>query len=392
MSYNLKKKERKEFQLRKLELELSVKIDQTPVQVSSVEPVLAAPVFVYKTIRLVPPFLEKEVEKYFQHFERVAESLNWPKEFWTLLLQCVLVGRAQEVYSALSTEQSADYEIVKSAILHAYELAPEAYRQKFRNHFKSEKCTYLEFAREKENLFDHWCSFVKITTKEQLRELILLEEFKSCVPSAVAMHLNEHKVTKLSDAALMADEFVLPHQRYVHLNELSRSKLSVSVKNKMMVACQNVVSASADSTSVTRPKGEIVCFYCRKPGHKISDCAVLKKKDKAVKPVGLISTSSVNFIPDKQVDITEMENVKNSVDVGLFLTDGSVSLPDCDETVPVRILRDTGQGSPFCWKDFCLCLNVLPLDLMCWSEGLKWATWKFLYTTFTLIPSLCQVM
>ncbi|KAI2647151.1 Zinc finger and SCAN domain-containing protein 25 [Labeo rohita] len=183
-----KEREEREFQLRKLELELKVKTDQTTVQVSSGESVLAPPVFdVYKNIRLVPPFLEKEVEKYFQHFERVAESLKWPKEFWTLLLQCVLVGRAQEVYSASTTEQSADYEIVKPAILHAYELAPEAYRQKFRTHSKSEKCTYLEFAREKENLFDRWRSSVKISTKEQLRELILLEEFKSCVPNAVVM-------------------------------------------------------------------------------------------------------------------------------------------------------------------------------------------------------------
>ncbi len=73
---------------------------------------------------------------------------------------------------------------------------------------------------------------------------------------------------------------------------------------------------------------------------------VLRKKDKAVKPVGLISTSSVNCIPDKQIeqmDITEMEKVKNSVDFGPFLTDGNVSLPDCDEAVPVRILRDTGS-------------------------------------------------
>ncbi len=59
----------------------------------------------------------------------------------------------------------------------------------------------------------------------------------------------------------------------------------------------------------------------------------------------------MNCTPDKQVDITEMENVKNSVDFGPFLTDGSVSLPDCDETVPVRILRDTGAGQSFCWKD-----------------------------------------
>lgn len=66
------------------------------------------------------------------------------------------------MYSALTTEQSIDYKIIKSAILQAYELAPEAYQ--FRTHYKSEKCTFLEFAREKQNLFDHWCSSVKITS------------------------------------------------------------------------------------------------------------------------------------------------------------------------------------------------------------------------------------
>ncbi len=94
------------------------------------------------------------------------------------------------MYSALTIEQSTDYENVKSAIFRAYELSPEAYCQKCRSHFKPEKCTYLEFAREKENLFGRWCSSVKITTKEQLRELILLEEFKNCLPSAVMMYLN----------------------------------------------------------------------------------------------------------------------------------------------------------------------------------------------------------
>ena len=38
--------------------------------------------------RLVPPFQEEEVDKYFAHFETVADSLNWPKESWVLLLQC----------------------------------------------------------------------------------------------------------------------------------------------------------------------------------------------------------------------------------------------------------------------------------------------------------------
>ena len=54
-----------------------------------------------RNIRLVPPFQEKEVDKYFAHFEKVADSLNWPKESWVLLLQSVLVGKAQEIYGSL---------------------------------------------------------------------------------------------------------------------------------------------------------------------------------------------------------------------------------------------------------------------------------------------------
>ena len=107
-----------------------------------------------RNIRLVPPFQEKEVDKYFAHFEKVADSLNWPKESWVLLLQSVLVGKAQEIYGSLSVEQSSNYEHVKEAILKAYELVPEAYRQKFRNYLKYDSKTHVEFAREKENLFN----------------------------------------------------------------------------------------------------------------------------------------------------------------------------------------------------------------------------------------------
>ena len=31
-----------------------------------------------KNVQLVPPFNESEVDKYFQHFERVAQNLKWP--------------------------------------------------------------------------------------------------------------------------------------------------------------------------------------------------------------------------------------------------------------------------------------------------------------------------
>ena len=151
-----------------------------------------------RNIRLVPPFQEKEVDKYFAHFEKVADSLNWPKESWVLLLQSVLVGKAQEIYGSLSVEQSSNYELVKEAILKAYELVPEAYRQKFRNYLKYDSKTHVEFAREKENLFNRWCHSKEIGQDfKKLKQMVLLEEFKDKVRPTIRSHLDEQKVEEL---------------------------------------------------------------------------------------------------------------------------------------------------------------------------------------------------
>ncbi len=42
-----------------------------------------------------------------------------------------LTGKAQGVCAALSLEDSFDYDVIKAAIFRAYELIPEAYRQRF---------------------------------------------------------------------------------------------------------------------------------------------------------------------------------------------------------------------------------------------------------------------
>ena len=157
---------------------------------------------VKKHIRLVPPYQEKEVDKYFLHFEKVAENLKWPKEHWTLLLQSVVIGKAREIYIQLSLEQSSDYDTVKEFILKAYELVPEAYRQKFRDCRKEHDQFHVEFARTKEQLFDRWCSSKKVGSDHaKLRQLMLVEEFKRCINSDVKAFLNEREVENLETAA-----------------------------------------------------------------------------------------------------------------------------------------------------------------------------------------------
>ncbi|XP_016388304.1 uncharacterized protein LOC107724040 [Sinocyclocheilus rhinocerous] len=126
-----------------------------------------------KHVSLVPQFREAEVNSYFGVFERIASALKWSREVWPLLLQRKLTGKAQEVCATLSLEDSLKYDVVKAAILRAYELVPKAYRQRFRTHKKSSSQTFVEFAREKGVLFDKWCASSKVTDFKTLRELIL---------------------------------------------------------------------------------------------------------------------------------------------------------------------------------------------------------------------------
>lgn len=132
---------------------------------------------------------------------------------WALLLQCSLTEKAQEVCLYM----------VKSAVLRAYELVHEAYRQKFRSHSKSVNQTYVDFVREKIVLFEKWCLSNKVTTLEDLQELILLEDFKNCVLAKIVVHLNEQKVASLANAAVLADEFVLTHRNVFSAHTSAKS-------------------------------------------------------------------------------------------------------------------------------------------------------------------------
>ena len=201
-------KEKLQFELKMKELELEGKSKSKPLPLDS-----GKSFDVTKHIRLVPPFQEKEVDKYFLHFEKVAENLKWPREHWTLLLQSVVIGKAREIYTQLSLEQSSDYDKVKELILKAYELVPEAYRQKFRDCRKEPNQTHVEFARTKEQLFDRWCSSKKVgSDHEKLRQLMLVEEFKWCINSDVRAFLNEKEVENLDVAARLADDYSLTHK------------------------------------------------------------------------------------------------------------------------------------------------------------------------------------
>ena len=302
-----------------------------------------------RNIRLVPPFQEKEVDKYFAHFEKVADSLNWPKESWVLLLQSVLVGKAQEIYGSLSIEQSSNYEHVKEAILKAYELVPEAYRQKFRNYLKYDSKTHVEFAREKENLFNRWCHSKEIGQDfKKLKQMVLLEEFKDKVRPDIRSHLDEQKVEELEKAAVMADDYALTHKmssksgnpqqkRYhgsgsretISRNMDDRKRQGKSTENVGLVSkveplksisCGHCGKPGHIITNCWKLGGKTPCEHCGKFNHKSEDCRIAKNKlQKEVKPTGLTSLKGLKVSPFNESENSKGVKVKPLIDLKHFV-------------------------------------------------------------------------
>ena len=302
-----------------------------------------------RNIRLVPPFQEKEVDKYFAHFEKVADSLNWPKESWVLLLQSVLVGKAQEIYGSLSVEQSSNYEHVKEAILKAYELVPEAYRQKFRNYLKYDSKTHVEFAREKENLFNRWCHSKEIGQDfKKLKQMVLLEEFKDKVRPDIRSHLDEQKVEELEKAAVMADDYALTHKmssksgnpqqkRYhgsgnrenISRNMDDRKRQGKSTENVGLVrkveplkpiSCGHCGKPGHIITNCWKLGGKTPCEHCGRFNHKSEDCRIAKNKlQKEVKPTGLTSLKGLKVSPFNESENSKGVKVKPLIDRNSFV-------------------------------------------------------------------------
>ena len=284
-------KERMEMEEKERERQFNLRMKELEMQNMTVkrQPLESGSHFdVTKHIRLVPPFQEKEVDKYFLHFEKVAENLKWPKEHWTLLLQSVIIGKAREIYTQLTVEQSSSYDTVKELILKAYELVPEAYRQKFRNSKKENEQTHVEFARTKEQLFDRWCSSKKIgSDHEKLRQLMLVEEFKRCINSDIKSFLDEKQVETLEAAARLADDYALTHKvSFINKSNPSRRPFFPQSGSKHSPSNPSG-NYSQTFTPKPKPSGENkdqnplsqpICNYCKRTGHIISECLHLKRK------------------------------------------------------------------------------------------------------------------
>src|SRR6218665_822186 len=258
-------------------------------------------------IKFVPKFQEQDLEQFLLNFEKSMEIHNFPKDKWTALIHTKLTGKASKVFSALSTEQCKDYDIVKAALLTAYSRIPEFYRKKFRNLTRGHLETFSNFAFRLQLPFQSWIDGANVANDaDKLKELFKLEQFVNCLPKDIHKSVLERHPTSLMEAAKLADEYeVLTrpfkmdapelsnwHNKFKGNGEWRKSQQNSSSSNDYVWQSpfRNNNSTSADNADTNsnwrRPNqnkspprnthkqrfpkalgARIVCSFCSKGGH-----------------------------------------------------------------------------------------------------------------------------
>ncbi len=153
-----------------------------------------------------------DLDAYLQRFERYAQSQAWKESDWVTNLSALLKGKALDVYSRLSPEDSADYGKLKDALLKRFHLNEHGFMLKFRSARPEKDESAPQFAVRLDNLITRWVDMAKTEkTYDALKDLLLREQFLNCCNEPLSLFLKERKPTKVSEMAHFAEQYSDAH-------------------------------------------------------------------------------------------------------------------------------------------------------------------------------------
>ncbi|KAL2102623.1 hypothetical protein ACEWY4_001791 [Coilia grayii] len=310
---------------------------------------------VSRCLKIMPRFCSESPEMFFEAFERLATERAWPKAEWVTLVRRELTGKAQEAYIAMDFTDSGEYNAVKKAVLRAYERVPEAYRLEFRSLRIQSGQTYVDVARQQELAFDKWLRACDVNTFQDLKQLLLVEQFKASVPRDIELHLTQQQVTEARRAAEMADNYVLVHNEPWKTKSSAEGKRQVhEVKKEVDVPHQpkgNYNTRTGFNVKSSRPVsrfGEVVCHFCHKPGHIKSRCRQLLARrgrhDNAEQPVGCVMAKGPCLLANSDELLSETPVGVCAEVYKAFTSQATIAHSESEPEVSVTVLRDTGAA------------------------------------------------
>ncbi|XP_015272994.1 PREDICTED: zinc finger protein 397-like [Gekko japonicus] len=167
----------------------------------------------------IPPLPKKpspweDAKAFLASFEQVAEACWWPKDEWVTRLLPALSGEAEKAFNNLDVRDREDYGKVKAAILRGEALSREKQRQEFRRFCYQEAEGPRGAYSQLREMCRGWLR-VENHSKEQILELLILEQLLSVLPLEIQSWVRESGPESCSQAVALAEELLLRQEKQV---------------------------------------------------------------------------------------------------------------------------------------------------------------------------------
>ncbi|XP_053145234.1 zinc finger protein 250-like isoform X2 [Hemicordylus capensis] len=152
-----------------------------------------------------------DVKAFLASFEQVAEACQWPRDEWATRLLPGLRGEAKQAVSSLEGRDREDYGKVKATILQRDAMNVETQRQ----HFRQFRCREVEDPRiiysQLQELCHKWLKPER-HTKEQILELVILEQFLAILPPEIQSWLQECDPENCMQRVVPEEDILMSHR------------------------------------------------------------------------------------------------------------------------------------------------------------------------------------
>ena len=263
-----------ERELQKLKIELELELERNRRSESQVEIRKSA-----KAPKL-PQFHEDkdDIDAYLERFERYAKAQDWKKEEWATNLSALLGGKALDVYYRMPRDLAGNYKELKSALLKRYNLTEEGFRDKFHHSRAEVGESPQQYMTRIESYLTKWMELAGVeATFEQLRVLVVREQFISSCHKDLSVFLRERKLKSLQEVVIAADTFQEAHggslsgYRGSQVNKRSSEHQQKDADRKPYFRDRQP-SATQDGMKRGVPLEDRRCYNCQERGHIAKDC------------------------------------------------------------------------------------------------------------------------